>query len=309
MSAFISVIICTYNRAALLHRALRSLSGQTLDKKYFEIIVVDDGSHDDTIGVCERMRGELPNLIYISCGTNMGAPKARNRGIEEASGEYLLFTDDDCIPAGDWVERMGEALEKEQVVAGAVASRSENYLILCHNIAQFHPFMPGKKAGLVEFIAGANMAFHRSVLKDLGGFVSKTGHADDMDIILRARLKGYRIFFVPDALVTHVPARSTLYGILKYSAVHASTTIDLRNQYRSLLNTPFIFGSPALILAAAPLIALKVTSKIYLSNPELLRYICTAPVVYALKLAWCWGAANGLRKRSKEPIRRDEQRS
>jgi len=106
MPAFISVIICTYNRAALLQRALRSLSGQTLDKKLFEIIVVDDGSHDNTGEVCEEMRGELPNLTYVSCGTNMGAPKARNRGVEEASGKYLLFTDDDCIPAVNWVERM-----------------------------------------------------------------------------------------------------------------------------------------------------------------------------------------------------------
>jgi glycosyltransferase involved in cell wall biosynthesis len=301
MSAYISVIICTYNRASLLSRVLSSLSKQSLSLERFEVIVVNDGSTDDTSTVCNKMHIDIPNLRHISMQRNVGLAAARNRGIEEAVGEYILFTDDDCIPSGDWIERMGKTLETAKIVAGAVASTRANYVTLCHNIAQFHAFMPGRKAGPSEFIAGANMAFHRSVLKELGDFDKEAG-AEDTEMVLRAHLRGYPVLFAPDVLVTHAPNRANLWDILRYAAVHAGATIHLRNRYRLLLNTPFIFRSPALIFAGAPVIALKVTAGIFLSNLSLLRYIYTAPVVYTLKLSWCWGAASSLKKKAK-PIR------
>jgi GT2 family glycosyltransferase len=156
--------------------------------------------------------------------------------------------------------------------------------------------MSGRKAGPVEFIAGSNMGFRKSVLKELNGSQEGRRCAEDMELILRARLKGYRIYFVPDAVVTHDHDRTTLAKILKYSLEHASVTILLRNQYCSLLRTPFVLRSPALILMAAPVIALKVTAGIYMSNLHLAKYFWTAPMVFALKLAWCWGAACGLRR-------------
>jgi hypothetical protein len=108
-------------------------------------------------------------------------------------------------------------------------------------------------------------------------------------------MKGYRIFFAVDAIITHDPARTSLTSIFRYSTDHASHTITLRNKYRKLMRTPFVLRSEVLVLLAAPLIALRVTLGIYMANLRLLRFIHTAPVVYALKLAWCWGAARGLR--------------
>ena len=145
MSIFISVILCTYNRARLLERALCSLSRQSISPDHFEVIVVDDGSHDDTETVCKKMFNELSNLRYVSMGSNSGTSSARNLGITASVGDYLLFTDDDCIVAENWVECMADALDKEPIVAGAVASPIKNYFQLSHNIAQFHAFMPGAK--------------------------------------------------------------------------------------------------------------------------------------------------------------------
>ena len=295
MNSFVSIIICTYNRAPLLKRVLRSLTKQSLPLNQFEVIVVDDGSQDETAHVCEVMVGEMPNLRYVSTGTNLGLAKARNVGFKAARGDYILFTDDDCIADRRWVERMREALVLNEIAAGAVASPTESFLKLCHNIAEFHPFMPGQKEGQREFIAGANMGFQRSALDDLNGFKDKTNPSEDMELILRARMKGYRAYFVPDAMVEHDPDRTTLASIFKYAAQHAAQTVILRNRYRSLLRTPFILRSPALLLAAAPAIALKVTSGIYIRNPRVAKLLYTAPMVYALKLAWCWGAARSLR--------------
>jgi glycosyltransferase involved in cell wall biosynthesis len=297
-----SVIICTYNRATLLKRTLEALSRQTIAPDRYELIVVDDGSQDDTSEVCDMMRSKLSNLKYFFADNNSGTARARNSGISKASGYYILFVDDDCIPREDWLEKMLYALIKEPIVAGAVKSTHSDYYKICHNIAQFHAFMPGGKTGYIEFLAGANMGFQRHVFEELQGFKEDEVYAEDMEFIIRSRQRGYRPFFAHDAVVIHDPDRDTITSIFKYSAVHASRTITLRNRYRTVLKTPFILRSPFLILAAAPVIAFKVTASIYLKNPDLAKYFKTIPMVYALKLAWCWGAARGLRQKRKEGL-------
>jgi GT2 family glycosyltransferase len=292
----VSVIICTYNRAPLLRRALGALARQTTGPEDFEIVVVDDGSQDLTAQHCAELLPELPNLRVIRSERNLGLPHARNLGIDLAIGDYLLFTDDDCIVAKNWVECLRDTLERAPIVAGAVASTRTNAFRLCHNIAQFHAFMPGLPAGYTDFIAGASMGFRRSVLVELGKFKEGCKAADDTELILRARSQGYRPYFVPEAVAWHEPQRTTLAQIVQYSALHASVTIALRNQYRVLLRTPWVLRSPWLLLITAPLIALKVTAGIYLANRNLIKTWWTAPMVYALKLAWCWGAFRGLRQ-------------
>lgn len=291
----VSVIIVTYNRADLLVRTLTALSQQSIPSKQFEVIVVDDGSRDHTAEVCDTMRSELPNLKYFISEENLGIPLSRNRGIEMSSGSYILFTDDDCIPEYNWVERLSAVLEREQIAAGAVSTTTSNYTKLCHNISQFHAFMPEQKTGPTAFVAGANMAFRRAVLDEIGMFRREQWCAEDTEIGLRARSLGYRIFFEPGAVVIHDPDRTTFADIFRYAVEHARATIHLRNKYRSLLGTPSVLRSPGRLLIGSPFIALLVTAGIYAGNLRLMKFIWTAPVVYGLKLAWCWGAARGLR--------------
>ncbi len=296
MKTLLSIIICTYNRAPLLQRALESLARQTLKPEQFEVVVVDDGSSDNTAEVCEVVSHRMRNVKYISSGRNIGTGSAANIGVQSSKGEYLIFTDDDCIAQEDWAECMSNALNKYPLVAGTVASPVSDFVKLCHNIAEFHPFLPGRKAGPTDFIAGANMGVRRSLFEEVKGFPNAHPVAEDMHFILKAREAGYQIRFVPEAVVIHDHNRTSLSNIFRYSANHASETILLRNRYRLLLHTPFILRSPILILTAAPVIAFKVTAGIYLCNINNAKFIWTAPVVYALKLAWCWGAACGLRK-------------
>jgi GT2 family glycosyltransferase len=259
----------------------------------FEIVVVDDGSEDDTLSVCEMLSREIPNLRYVTAGRKIGPPSAANLGIRSSSGDYIIFTDDDCIARKDWVERMKEALDREPVVAGAVASPTASYVKLCHNIAEFHAVMAGRKSEYVDFIAGANMGFRRSILEELDGFKAPF-IALDMELILRARERGYRTYYAKDAIVTHDPNRSSFRNIFIYSFRHAGVTILLRNKHRELLRTPFVLRSPLLLLLASPLIALVVTARIYLTNPAIRKHLLIAPVVFGLKVAWCWGAAHEL---------------
>lgn len=292
---FASVILCTYNRVHLLEGALRSLASQTVTSEQFEIIVVDDGSTDGTAAHCERAGRDLSNMKYIAMGKNLGLAAAGNMGIRSAKGEVLLFIDDDCKAQENWVECLTAALEQHPLAAGAIKSPQLNYVKFCHNISQFHPLMKRRREGEAKSIAGANMGIRRSVWEELDGFDEKS-KVPDMEFVLRARSKGYAVHFTPRAVVIHDPERTSLAAVLKNASEHASKTILLRNKYGLLLHTPFVLRSPGLILLAAPLIALKVTFEIYGNNPGLAKYFWTAPLVYAQKLAWCWGAARGLRE-------------
>lgn len=289
-----SVIVCTYNRSWLLARTLLALADQTVGLERFEVVVVNDGSTDDTETLCMRIGERLPNLRYVDNKRNAGICQAMEKGIRAAKGACLLFTDDDCIPNCDWVERMCAALERETIVAGMIVSPVSNFFKLCHNIAEFHPFLPGHKPGPAAFIAGANMGVQRAVIEDLGGFSKSNQLAPDMEMILRARARGYRITRATDSFVLHDPNRTSPQAIFLYAARHAEETIVLRNRYSRVLHTPFVLRLAVLILLSAPAIALWTTLGIYIRNPITAKYWKTIPVVGALKLAWCWGAARGL---------------
>lgn len=291
-----SVILCTHNRSAMLARALAALREQSLPPDAFEIIVVDDGSTDGTVAVLADAKREMPNLACLRHPENRGLACARNTGVAGARTEKLLFTDDDCIPDRQWAERLSGALDDRPVVVGAIDSLKAPFLTLCHNVAQFHGFAPGGPHGPVDFIAGANMGLRRRAVEELGGFDSRLRCAEDTEFGLRARLRGHRPFHVPEAVVTHVPDRTTVRAVFAYATRHAAATIRLRHRYWALLHTPWLFDSPPLLALASPLIALCVTARAYWRRPRLLRHVLAVPFVYALKVAWCWGAARALRQ-------------
>jgi glycosyltransferase involved in cell wall biosynthesis len=294
-----SVIVCTYNRASLLRRNLESLGRQSIEPELYEVIVVDDGSDDDTDDLVREMSAGHPMLRLFETGINKGSCVARNLGLDSATGKYILFTDDDCIAMKDWVENMCDTLDHHPIVAGSIRSPESGYVKLCHNIAHFHPFMPGPESGPVDFLAGANMGFRRSVIDELGGFDDAMILAGDMQLCLRARSMGYQPYLSQKAVVVHDPDYISLSRAIRSSYMHAATTVLLRNEYRSLLHTPFILKYPVLISLASPVIALSVALKIYLRNPRLFSSFWTAPFVYILKVVWCFGAASGLMKSKK----------
>jgi GT2 family glycosyltransferase len=295
----VSVIVCTFNRAKALEKCLGALAGQAPPAGGMEIIVVDDGSTDDTPQVCRRLAERMPAVRCVRFETNQGMGKGRNLGTRTARGELLLFIDDDCTPSRDWALRLTEALEHHPVVAGAVDAAPGGFIQLCHNVAQFYGNMPCQAAGPASTLAGANMAFRRDALERLGGFDGRPELAEDLEVFLRAREAGYQPYFCPESVVLHDPQRHSLGVALNYAMQHAAVTVHLRNRYRTVLRTPWVLRSPTLLLAASPLIALGVTARIFLGAPALLKRLHTAPVVYALKVAWCIGAARGLRDPSR----------
>ena len=103
----ISVSVCTYNRAEILHGALESLICQETDGKFsYEIIVVDNASTDDTKAVVEQIIKTSPMPIRYILEEDKGVAQARNRGVKESQGTWIAFFDDDQLAERDWLKNL-----------------------------------------------------------------------------------------------------------------------------------------------------------------------------------------------------------
>lgn len=198
----VSVVMATYNRKELLRDQLTSLLfEQTLDEDLYEVIVVDDGSTDGTREFLARL--QHPNLIKI-WSKNSGPAVARNKGIKEAKGEYVAFTDDDCVVEADWVASVIAYFENDELVGfhGQTYTDTKKRSPLTHQI-QCNAWNNAAPT--------CNAAYRRLTLIDLDGFDEQFpyAHNEDADLAWRAMELG-NMRYAPEMKVYH-PAVSVSY--------------------------------------------------------------------------------------------------
>ncbi len=163
----VTVVVPTYGRSANLPRLVAALEAQTLPSDRFEVVIVDNGSADDTPAVLADLaqRSSVP-LRPLRIDVNAGPAPARNLGWRSSSSPYVAFTDDDCVPKPDWLEQ-----------ALATAQASPNLGVL--QGATLRP-RPSPAPGLNDlfretltpspYFEGCNLLFPRAVLERTGGF-------------------------------------------------------------------------------------------------------------------------------------------
>ena len=179
-SLFISVVVCTYNRSDLLVGALQTLCEQTLDKSYYEVIVVDNKSKDNTRDIAERFSRSYPNVRYC-LESKQGLSHARNRGWREAKGEYVAYIDDDCKVPEQWLTVAKDIIERfSPGVFGGPAYAFYNAPKPYWFKDSYGAHEPFKDARILKNkecieIFGMNMCFCRTLLETLGGFDVKLG--------------------------------------------------------------------------------------------------------------------------------------
>lgn len=115
-----SVVVATYNRATILRECLEALAVQTVPTEEYELILINDGSDDNSNSVVNEFRKSHArlNFAYIE-QKNAGPAKARNVGIKLAKGEIVYFTDDDCVVPRDWIKTLAAQYAKYPEIAGA----------------------------------------------------------------------------------------------------------------------------------------------------------------------------------------------
>ena len=219
----LSVVVCSYNGARRVANTLEALQKQRT-KASWELLLVDDGSTDDTADIARRM-----GVRVVSDGMNRGLSAARNTGIEASAGEIVAFTDDDVVPPEDWIEKLVTAWDGTGAhVTGiggvtralATDSLARRYVSINNPLAPLErgsgaggvgrrlrdylrqPEPPARRRAVASLV-GANMSFRRAAILDAGGFdpVIRFG-GDEEDLCRRLReLHGEETLEVEPAIV------------------------------------------------------------------------------------------------------------
>lgn len=227
MTIDISLVICTRNRATRLTSALSYLEKLRCSCAW-EVIVVDNGSNDNTREVLDKFKLSFPGSMTIDSEPNIGVSRARNAGWLLAQGKYIAFTDDDCYPTTDFLEAMRVCLSESPTI-GFVGG-----MVTLHDPADYpitiqtHPeridFAPGQfiRAGIIH---GANFGFRREALEQVGGFDAAIGAGtpfpfEDVDILHRILLAGWRGAYDPRPVVAHHHGRQTQKQVSDLRAIY-----------------------------------------------------------------------------------------
>jgi len=210
----ISIVVCTYNRAALLPAALRSLYALTTDGKFtYEVLVVDNASTDATPAAIAACAAESSSPLRGVHEARKGVVHARNRGVQEARGQWIAFFDDDQLADPRWLAELYAMAEHRQLraVGGAVhlklpAGCDRDLAPMCRmllgeSVWSVQPFAYTKRIGP----GAGNLMLHRSVFDEIGGFnVAVGSRGEDTELFLRAHAAGIEAWYVPSAIVLHV---------------------------------------------------------------------------------------------------------
>ena len=196
-----SVIICTRNGSSRIATCLASI--ENLSHPPHEVIVVDDGSTDDTSSIVSR-HFPLAKLITLPPS---GLSHARNTGAAAATGDILAFTDDDCEPDTEWLTRIDKAYQNPDISAAGgpnlppPPTSPEEAVIHAAPGAPTHVLLTDTRA---EHLPGCNITVRKTAFDEIGGFdpIFRTA-GDDVDFCWRLMEKKHHMAFVPGAFVWH----------------------------------------------------------------------------------------------------------
>lgn len=273
-----SIIVPVYNRPDEIADLLSSLAAQT--DKGFETVIVEDGSTIPCRRQCEEFR-ESANVQYHFKG-NEGRSIARNHGMDNASGNYFIFVDSDCILPPDYISNLRKALENKHSDCfggpdAAHESFSDTQKAINYAMTSFLTTggIRGGKVSMEKFTPRTfNMGFSRKVYEKVGGF--REMFSEDIDMSTRIRLAGFQITLFPDVAVFH-KRRVDFKKFWRQVHVFGMSRITLQLLYPGSMKAVhwlpalFVIGSVAMIVGA------------------FFKWWLILPLVFYILLIWIWG--------------------
>jgi uncharacterized membrane protein/glycosyltransferase involved in cell wall biosynthesis len=301
---FVSIVVCSYNGADVLPGALSAIQAQIYDGQ-LEVIVVDDGSSDDTSDIAKSFK----DVIVVRNEPNQGLAGARNVGIQAAHGDVVAFTDDDCRPEPTWISELAAAYEDESVCGvGGEATSNDSQTITLRYLRESRPLAPLERSlaasnkltyrlglyvkgllGLtkrpantkrrVYSLVGANMSFRKKALQEVGGFDDRFRFgAEEEDLCKRIyALHPDGLVYAPEAKIIH-HFEPSLRDTLRRSSAYGKGNARMFHKHANV--KPIIYPFPVLV-SLLPLLGLL--------NPWLaLTPLAVIPFIYAKWLGVAW---------------------
>ena len=237
-----------------MRNTIKSLDYQTYPKKNYEIIVIDDGSTDDTLITVKEMQKNVKNLFYYSQG-HMGYALARNFGIQKTKGSIIAFIDDDCIAYNDWLERIANSY-KNHKDAFAIGGKTES--LLSDNIygsfrEYFADFEVKESIKLFSILRNnklnkncivnlptMNLSLKKEIFAKIGYFNPKYQFFpyEDNELTWRLFKNGYSILYDPLIKIKHFHA-ATLKGFIRKSFGDGITVSLAKNIWKDYPSNTF----------------------------------------------------------------------
>ncbi len=219
-----TVVVCTRNRSSAL--AVACEGALALGEPFaWELLVVDNGSTDDTREVAESIAARQPGRMRVAVEPTLGLSAARNLGVRLARGPLVLFLDDDAVPAPGWLEAYGRALAREGTLAAGGPVDPEFAGPLPHWFGDAYlPYVSVWDRGpephrlsYNEYPRGANMGFRREAFERCGEFDLRLGRigrslrsCEEIELCLRLERAGGEVVYEPGARVRHRVATDRL---------------------------------------------------------------------------------------------------
>lgn len=228
----VSVVVPAYNSSPTLGALLGCLSRQSYPSRCFEVVIVNDGSTDDT---AEYLRTAHPRVVLLD-GERRGAYAARNAGVAASRGELLAFTDADCQPHPDWLRNGVDgvlahgwdlAAGRVDVAVGDSRSVIEKYDAMFNLRQEYY-------AKIAKFGATANLFVSRATFDTVGGFSQALYSGGDQRLCRAALAAGKQFGYLPDAAVQHA-ARHQLRQLIE------KTTRVARGRATAFASTGYFF--------------------------------------------------------------------
>ena len=257
----VSIIIPNYNGGDLLYNCINSIY-ENISIKDFEIIVVDNGSTDNSIN---RVKSNFQNVEIISSNSNLGYSGGCNLGATHASGKYLLFLNNDTEHSNEWIEKLVYFLDSNSKIAAV-----QPKILNIHNKKLFDyaggaggfidkfcfPFVQGRIFHTLEedhnqynnpsrifWASGAAFMIRSNIFKTLEGFDKVYfAYMEEIDLCWRAQAMGYKIYSVPDSFVYHYGKQTIKENTIK------SHYLNHRNSWILFFKNSFTFNYGILII-------------------------------------------------------------
>jgi glycosyltransferase involved in cell wall biosynthesis len=254
----VSVVIPAFNAEETISEVVHAAREQDVTAR-LEVIVVDDGSTDQTANQAEQAGAKVLQQ------SNQGPAAARNAGWRAAQGEVVLFTDSDCKPHNDWAKKLlnGFTNPGDGAVAGSYGIWNP-YSWLARNVHEEIKNRHAKMGGSIRVFGSYNVAIKKEVLEKLNGFDENYRRAsgEDNDLSYRMLKAGFTIGFRPEALVDHLhqesivaylkeQARHGYYRMLMYCTPPEMITGDDYTRLKDIVEPPL-----ALILLVSGILSL-----------------------------------------------------
>ncbi|MBS9525028.1 glycosyltransferase [Litoribacter alkaliphilus] len=316
-----SIIIPVYNRPLEIKELLESLNQQSF--RDFEVIIVEDGSSVTCKEICGSFAQYFPITYYFQ--KNSGQGFARNFGMKQASGDFFVLLDSDCIAPPNYLKIVAESLELRQLDAfGGPDAAEENFSPLqkAINFSMTSLFTTGGIRGKLpdpsKYQArGYNMGLSRKAFEETQGFVDPN-KGEDIELSIRLQKLGFKLELIADAFVYH-KRRNTFWSFIKQSYSFGKNRVNVSRFHPEAIKIvhllPFffllgVFSLPGLFLFRENLfylgvgllglwsLGLMITSTI--ENKSLFIGLLSLPVAFGQLLAYGAGlASESLRKASK----------